>query len=81
MRLWDDRALYEEQSARARREALRWHPDRVRPLYAGFFRDVRLRPGPPAVSSAAGMIATGDGRTMKSGSRRTIMIPARKILT
>ena len=40
-RLWDDQALYEEHSARARREALRWHPDRVRPLYAGFFGDVR----------------------------------------
>ena len=39
-------ALYEEQSARARKEAQRWHPDRLRPLYAEFFRNVP----PPARS-------------------------------
>ncbi len=45
VRLWDDRALYQEQSLKARAEAMRWHPDRVRPLYAEFFRDVRFRAG------------------------------------
>ncbi len=40
LRLWDDRAWYDEQSERARNEALRWHPDRLRPLYAEFFRGV-----------------------------------------
>jgi hypothetical protein len=53
IRLWDDRALYEEQSLKARAEAQRWHPDRLRPLYAEFFRSVRLQPGPPLVSRPA----------------------------
>ncbi len=43
VRLWDDRALYEQQSRLARREAQRWHPDRIRPRYAAFFRDVWRR--------------------------------------
>ena len=51
IRLWDDRALYEEQSPRAREEARRWHPDRLVPRYAEFFRDVRRQAGPPLVSS------------------------------
>ena len=50
IRLWDDRVLYEEQSVRARDEAQRWHPDRIRPLYAEFFRNVRLQPGLPLVA-------------------------------
>ena len=54
IRLWDDRALYEEQSLRAREEARRWHPDRLRPLYADFFRDVRHQAGPPMISSPSG---------------------------
>jgi hypothetical protein len=41
VRLWDDQAWYEEQSQRGRQEARRWHPDRLRPLYAGFFRSVQ----------------------------------------
>ena len=49
IRLWDDAALYEEQSALARTEARRWHPDRLRPLYAEFFRNVRMQPGTPFV--------------------------------
>ena len=47
IRLWDDRALYNEASARARNEARRWHPDRLRPLHAAFFREVCVQPGPP----------------------------------
>jgi glycosyltransferase involved in cell wall biosynthesis len=31
VRLWDDRDLYEEPSLKAREEARRWHPDRLRP--------------------------------------------------
>jgi glycosyltransferase involved in cell wall biosynthesis len=44
IRLWDDRALYEEQSARARQEARRWDPERLNPLYAEFFGKVRAQP-------------------------------------
>src|SRR5262249_43164064 len=51
LRLWDDPALYEEQSRKARAEAQRWHPDRLRPLYTEFFRKVRVQPRPPWVSS------------------------------
>jgi glycosyltransferase involved in cell wall biosynthesis len=40
VRLWDDPAWYQEQSTRAKNEAERWHPDRLRPLYAEFFDDV-----------------------------------------
>ena len=32
-----------------RTEAQRWHPDRLRPLYAEFFRNVRMQPGTPFV--------------------------------
>ena len=38
IRLWDDDSLYPEQSALAKRESQRWHPERLRPLYAEFFR-------------------------------------------
>ena len=51
VRLWDDRALYERQSRLAREEARRWHPDRLRPLYAAFFGNVRRRAGPALVRS------------------------------
>jgi len=47
IRLWDDQTLYAEQSAKARKEAERWHPNRLRPLYAEFFRNVYPQPGPP----------------------------------
>ena len=53
IRLWDDQALYDELSIKARNEAQRWHPDRLRPLYAEFFRDVRRGPGPPLVARGA----------------------------
>jgi glycosyltransferase involved in cell wall biosynthesis len=66
IRLWDDRAWYEEQGARARREAQRWHPDRLRPLYAEFFRNVRVQPGPPLV--------VGDGRP-RTGAERPSPVP------
>jgi GT2 family glycosyltransferase/glycosyltransferase involved in cell wall biosynthesis len=45
IRLWDDPAWYQEQSTRGRQEAERWHPDRLRPLYAEFFRAVCGRSG------------------------------------
>ena len=40
IRLWDDQALYQERIRLARQEALRWHPDRLRPLHAEFFSGV-----------------------------------------
>ena len=61
VRLWDDRALYEAQSRAARQAAQRWHPDRLRPLYAAFFRNVRVRPGPPLVG--------GDGQPRAESER------------
>jgi len=54
IRLWDDRAWYDALSRKARNEAQRWHPDRLRPLYADFFGKVRLQAGPPLMSVAAG---------------------------
>ncbi len=51
IRLWDDRRFYEEQSARSLNEAQRWHPDRLRPLYTDFFRNVRPQPGAPVIDS------------------------------
>ena len=47
IRLWDDPAWYQEQSDKARKQAERWRPERLRPLYAEFFRSVRARGGPP----------------------------------
>ena len=58
IRLWDDRALYEEQSLKARDEALRWHPDRLRPLYAEFFGNVHPQPGPPFLHSPSWLVAS-----------------------
>ncbi len=52
IRLWDDRALYEDQCARARNEARRWHADRLRPLHAAFFREACPQPGPPFLPRA-----------------------------
>jgi hypothetical protein len=52
IRLWDDPTWYQEQSNRARGQAERWHPDRLRPLYADFFANVRLRSGPPVLGGA-----------------------------
>ena len=54
IRLWDDPALYEEQSVKARAEAQRWHPDRLRPLYAEFFSKAQVQPRPPIMSQASG---------------------------
>jgi glycosyltransferase involved in cell wall biosynthesis len=53
MRLWDDRALYARKSAQARKEAERWHPARLRPLHAQFFRSVHPQPGPPFLPRVA----------------------------
>ena len=45
IRLWDDPAWYREQSNRGKNVAERWHPDRLRPLYAEFFGDACARRG------------------------------------
>jgi glycosyltransferase involved in cell wall biosynthesis len=47
VRLWDDPGLYEAQRVKARAEAQRWHPDRLRPLYAEFFINVQPQARPP----------------------------------
>ena len=52
IRLWDDERLYAEQSALALTEAERWRPERLRPLYAEFFRSVRNQPGAPVIGGA-----------------------------
>ena len=49
IRLWDDPAWYQTMSAKGSQRAQFWHPDRLRPLYAEFFGNVRLQPGPPLV--------------------------------
>jgi Glycosyl transferases group 1/Glycosyltransferase like family len=55
--LWDDRALYEEESGKARNEALRWHPDRLRTLYAKFFNEVTVQTGSPVIPKKEGAIS------------------------
>ena len=53
IRLWDDEGLYAEQSALALSEAERSRPERLRPLYAEFFRNVRNQPGAPLLNAFA----------------------------
>ena len=53
IRLWDDERLYAEQSALALTEAQRRRPERLRPLYAEFFRNVRNQPGAPVLNAFA----------------------------
>jgi len=67
IRLWDDRALYEEQSLKAHEQARRWHPDRIRPLYADFFRDVRFQTRPPLELRTAGGNASAEGEHSPAG--------------
>jgi glycosyltransferase involved in cell wall biosynthesis len=49
LRLWDDPVFYKTVSDRCRLHARQWHPDRLGPLYADFFRNVHPQPGPPLV--------------------------------
>ena len=60
IRLWDDQARYDELSRKARQEAERWHPDRLRPLWAEFFRNVQLQAGPPLVPGFVRNPRTGE---------------------
>jgi glycosyltransferase involved in cell wall biosynthesis len=53
VRLWDDEAFYREQSEKALARSSRWHPDRLRPLYAEFFRNVHHQPAPPILPNYA----------------------------
>ena len=73
IRLWDDRASYQEQSLKARAEAMRWHPDRVRPLYAEFFRDVRFRPEVAVMSGPE----NGDGHLGSTTAAGVVGTPVR----
>ena len=36
-----------KSGAPGKAQAERWHPDRLRPMYAEFFGNVRLNSGPP----------------------------------
>jgi glycosyltransferase involved in cell wall biosynthesis len=49
IRLWDDKAYFEEWSQRARERARLWHPDRLKPVYREFFENVFVQPAPPLV--------------------------------
>ena len=53
IRLWDDAEHYQGLGERALQEAQRWRPDRLRSLYAEFFRNVRHQPGAPVPNAAA----------------------------
>ena len=50
IRLWDDPAWYQTMRDRGVNRAQFWHPDRLRSLYAEFFGNVRLQPGPPLIA-------------------------------
>ena len=60
IRLWDDREFYQGLSSRALREAERWRPERLRPLYAEFFRNVRQQPGAAVIAVPRGTVQGGD---------------------
>jgi glycosyltransferase involved in cell wall biosynthesis len=47
IRLWDDATFYEQACQNARKEAQRWHPDRITPIYKEFFSNIVHQPGPP----------------------------------
>jgi glycosyltransferase involved in cell wall biosynthesis len=49
IRLWDDEEFYRQQSEKALEHAKRWHPERLRPVYEEFFRNLQPQPGPPIV--------------------------------
>jgi glycosyltransferase involved in cell wall biosynthesis len=73
IRLWDDQDFHAEQSALALNEAERWRPDRLRPLYADFFRNARRQPGAPVISkddrfgARAGPAGNGTARVERDG--------------
>ncbi len=53
IRLWDDAEFYEQASQNARKEAQRWHPDRIAPIYKEFFSNIFHQPAPPIVPKEA----------------------------
>ena len=65
LRLWDDEAFYRRQSAKALRQAERWEPARLRPLYSGFFGNVRPQSGPPVVPAESASVSVGE-KSVKS---------------
>ncbi len=80
IRLWDDRALYDEQCNRARREARRWDPERLNPLYAEFFGDLRLRPGGPIIARQTrshGIPAVPISSAVPDGRQLTVIVDPR----
>ena len=63
--LWDDEGLYRQQSEKALHAPAQWHPDRLRPLYVEFFRNVIAQPEPPVVRRGP-----LEGRCGRPGLRR-----------
>ena len=59
-----------ERSALARTEAQRWRPDRLRPLYAEFFRNVRCQPGAPVIGLRDSAAVGTEPSRVPSTSRR-----------
>jgi glycosyltransferase involved in cell wall biosynthesis len=70
IRLWDDQAWYQEQSDKAKKQAERWHPDRLRPLYAEFFGAVCAQRGGAVDRSR--LNPAGAGRTNMSLPGRSL---------
>ncbi|MBI3468000.1 MAG: glycosyltransferase [Planctomycetes bacterium] len=61
IRLWDDEALFRKCSDNARTHALQWHPDRVGPIYAEFFRTLPLSPEERGVNQVTPLSREGRG--------------------
>jgi glycosyltransferase involved in cell wall biosynthesis len=70
IRLWDDREFYDKLSSRALQEAQRWHPNRLRPLYADFFRSARHQPGAALIAPVQGSVQNGRLPDASSGAFR-----------
>ncbi len=74
VRLWHDAEYYDQWSRRGREHAQRWRPERLRPLYEEFFRNVRPQPGPPIVEKQ-GARNGGQGADSRRRSGRVSHIP------
>ena len=69
IRLWDDQAWYQEQSTRGGKEAQRWHPERLGPVYAEFFGGVGVRAGAGLVAASPERWGRGNGSLTEKGDR------------
>ncbi len=48
IRIWDDASAYDDLRQRAAKQARRWLPEVLGPIYARLMKDIRPRPRPPA---------------------------------